>query len=162
MTISLKANKELSTDSSIITIKGICGTLTNEDVTIESGSDGDDGNVDENDDDDTGIGPAKNFLETAEWDRDTKMLKITTGGLGMVKDTPYVVKFKWLLLEEENAACPITFLASGTHTFISRPMDNDSGNAGKVLSPSLPPNTPPRPLPLSLTPPHLTPHSSAD
>jgi hypothetical protein len=130
ITVSLKANKALSTDSSVITISGICGTITNEDVTITAGTALDDAGVAI-----TTVGTAGTFLGTGAWDREAKVLKITTGGTGMVKDTTYVFTYTWLLVDELQAACPITISASGTETFIARTMDNDSGNTGKVDTP---------------------------
>ena len=124
--MSLTANQALKDDGSVITISGLCGTITNEDVVLAAGAAS------------TTISATGTFLQAGAWDRDASVLKITTGSAGMLKDTDYVFTFTWKLQDSQKDACPITIMASGTNTFVSMAMTNDAGKAGKVLSPPPP------------------------
>ncbi|KAJ1484510.1 hypothetical protein T484DRAFT_1796926, partial [Baffinella frigidus] len=124
ISVTLKANQALATATSYITIAGLCGTLTNEDVTLTS-----------TDTAVTTIGTAGNFLEGASWDVAAKVLRITVGGTGLVADTTYAFTFTWKLVNTANAACPVTVAASGTNAFVSAAMTNSAGSAGLVAAP---------------------------
>ena len=89
VTVTLKANQALKVDTSIITITGLCGSPTTDDVAIVAGAG-------------TEIGATKTFVATGEWDLGTKVLKIAAGDTGMVADTEYVFTFHWPLVEEQN------------------------------------------------------------
>ncbi|KAJ1466929.1 hypothetical protein T484DRAFT_2413052 [Baffinella frigidus] len=114
ITVTLKANKALTSASSSITIEGICGTISNQDVAISV----------------VGSTPATTFNTIGEWDETTKKLKITVGSTGLSADVEYVFSYTWKLVKNENAACPIKITASGTDTFASAVMTNSAGSAG--------------------------------
>ena len=122
LTIQLKPNKDLKTDSSVLTITGLCGTLTNEDVTIAAG---------------TGvtIGAAGQMTTPGAWDAATKTLKITMGTAGFTAQTTYTFSLTFKLLTVKNDACSIKVSATGTNTFVDAAMTNIDGKVGKVDEP---------------------------
>ncbi|KAJ1486528.1 hypothetical protein T484DRAFT_1789337 [Baffinella frigidus] len=122
ITVTLKANKALMTASSFITIEGICGTISNQDVALS-------------------VIPSTTLNPTGKWDETTKVLSITVGSTGLLADVEYVFSYTWKLVKNESAACPIKITASGTDTFASAVMTNSAGSAGKVLNPPYHPST---------------------
>ena len=125
ITVSLKANQPISEP---ITIMGLCGTSSNDQITFTSGNN-----------DITLSGPVDN-PHLWYWDLGTNFLQFGPGD-GLAADTTYVVTFTWALLAVENAACDtITISAPSWHgldgwQLASAPMTNHEGKVGKVTAP---------------------------
>merc|ERR1719163_2540238 len=126
ITVSLKPNTALQGVDSKITLTGLCGgkvTTDAIDVFDMFGS-----KLHE-----VSSPSTKNIAAQADWDSSKQQLKLSMGSIGMTAGTLYVFTVKWTLLEEANAACPVTVAASGTASFSAAPM---SGTVGAVDAPA--------------------------
>ncbi|MGB1594483.1 MAG: hypothetical protein ACPIOQ_17140, partial [Promethearchaeia archaeon] len=125
ITVSLKPNNDISGSSAEITIKGLCGTTVNSDVTL----------LDMNENPiNTYTSPSiVNIASTASWDKAGSTFKFKLGTVGPAADKVHVFKFKWELVETSNDACPVTISATNADTnFASMAM---TGAVGKVDAP---------------------------